>query len=276
MPKEYFIWCDESLKKGKFYSNFYGGILISSSHIVEVLSKLKKAVHKANITDEIKWQKVNAFHLPQYTEILSIFFKLVKQNKIKVRIMFTQNANVPKGLQKHQLDNEYFLLYYQFFKHAFGLKYANATHLPIYIRAYFDNLPDTVSKSQQFKEYIKGLESTREFQLAKLKIRKEDITEVDSKNHLPMQYLDVILGAMAFRLNNLHKEKPIGKKRRGERTKAKEKLYKHISKHVRELKKGFNIGVSTGREVDEDTWHQGYRHWLFVPREHDIDEDMYK
>lgn len=30
MPKEYTIWCDESIKKGKYYSNFYGGLLIQS------------------------------------------------------------------------------------------------------------------------------------------------------------------------------------------------------------------------------------------------------
>ncbi len=190
--------------------------------------------------------------------------------------MIFSNASALRGLQNHHFENEYFLLYYQFFKHAFGLKYANDTSSVKYIKAYFDYLPDKVSKREQFKEYIKGLESTREFQLSKLKIRKEDIVEVDSKNHLPMQYLDIILGAMAFRLNDKHKEKLPGKRVRGERTKAKEIVYKHICKKIRELRKGFNIGISTGTSNLSERWQHPYRHWKFTPKDFEIDENSYK
>ena len=276
MAKEITIWCDESVKKGKFYSNFYGGVLIESTHQKEVLHKLQHAVNKVGLTDEIKWQKVNVFHLEPYIELINVFFKLLSKGKIKVRIMFKQNATIATNLQDHHLDNEYFLLYYQFFKHAFGLEHATKGKQTTHIRAYFDMLPDKISKRHQFKEYIKGLESTRPFQLAKLRIRKDDIAEVDSKHHLPLQYLDLILGSMAFRLNDKHKEKLPGKKRRGERTKAKEKLYKHINARIREVKKGFNIGISTGTNEIEDRWNMHYRHWKFVPKEFKIDEGGYK
>ena len=113
MPKEFTIWCDESIKKGKYYSNFYGGVLVSSTHINEVTEKLNKVIAKEKMIEEIKWQKVNTFHLERYKKIMDVFFRLIKQNKIKLRIMFTQNANVAKNLQTHHVENEYFLLYYQ-------------------------------------------------------------------------------------------------------------------------------------------------------------------
>jgi hypothetical protein len=277
MPKEFTIWCDESIKKGKYYSNFYGGVLVSSTHINEVTEKLNKVIAKEKMIEEIKWQKVNTFHLERYKKIMDVFFRLIKQNKIKLRIMFTQNANVAKNLQTHHVENEYFLLYYQFFKHSFGLRYSNPTKKnTIHLRAYFDYLPDTLAKRQQFKEYIKGLESTREFNQAKICIKKQDIAEIDSKERLLLQLLDVVLGSMSFRLNDMHKEKPIGKKRRGKRTIAKEKLYKHINTHIRSIKKGFNIGISTGTDDIEDRWNHPYRHWKFVPSEFEIDEAMYK
>src|SRR5690606_12399005 len=125
-------------------------------------------------------------------------------------------------------------------------------------------LPDTLAKRQQFKEYIKGLENVRKFQLARIKIRKEDITEVDSRDHILLQCLDIVLGCMAFRLNNMHTVKPEGSRRRGKRTIAKEKLYKHISKHIREIYPGFNIGISTGTGELADRWNHSYRHWRFV------------
>lgn len=56
-----------------------------------------------------------------------IFFEFVKANKIKVRIMFRQNAQVPQNLTREHEENEYFLLYYQFIKHAFGIDYCNPT-----------------------------------------------------------------------------------------------------------------------------------------------------
>jgi hypothetical protein len=274
--KEFFIWCDESIKKGKFYSNFYGGVLVKSSDKEYVLKRLKSIIEEANVFEEIKWQKVNAFQLERYFYLIDEFFELVKKDLIKVRIMFTQNANNATQLENHHLVNEYFLLYYQFIKHAFGLQYSNNSQENIHVRTYFDYLPDTLSKRQQFKEYIKGLESTIDFKRANIKFRKNDITEVDSKDHLPIQFLDIILGAMSFRLNDMHKEKPIGKKRRGKRTIAKEKLYKKINSKIREIRKGFNIGMSTGTNDKSDRWNHVYRHWLFVPSSIEIDKSLYK
>ena len=190
--------------------------------------------------------------------------------------MFKQNALVPNKLLDEHFQNEYFLLYYQFFKHHFGLQYSNETGEDIFIRAYFDYLPDTLSKRQQFKEYIKGLESLKSFKEAKIRLRKNDITEVNSKEHLPLQFLDVVLGAMQFRLNNLHKEKPLGKRIRGKRTIAKEELYKYILKKIRTIKPNFNIGISTGKNEISDKWNHEYRHWSFKPKDFEIDKTKYK
>lgn len=276
MSKEYFLWCHESIKKGEFYSNFYGGVLIQSKDLVYVNNVLTKVVNKLKITEEIKWGKVDAVKLPAFEALINTFFTLVKKNKIKVRIMFRQNAKVAKGLTEEHLSTEYFILYYQFIKHIFGFQHSNKTNRNIHLRIHFDDLPDTISKAQQFKDYIKGLERSKAFSNAKIKIRKDDIVEVDSKQHLPLQFLDVVLGAIQFRLNNKHKEKPLGKKRRGKKTIAKEKLYKHINKKIRETRKGFNVGVSTGAATLEERWLHSYRHWSFVPKDFEIDESLYK
>ncbi len=91
-----------------------------------------------------------------------------------------------------------------------------------------------------------------------------------------MQCLDIVLGSMAFRLNDMHKEKPEGQKRRGKKTIAKEKLYKHINKYIREIKPGFNIGISTGTNSGFDKWEHPYRHWKFTSANVEIDEKLYK
>jgi Protein of unknown function (DUF3800) len=218
---------------------------------------------------------VDAVKLPAFIRLMDVFFESVKANKIKVRIMFKQNAKVAINLRQDHIENEYFLLYYQFIKHAFGLKYSVNSN-PINVRLHFDYLPDTKTKIQQFREYIKGIGSIKAFEDAKIKIKKEDIVEVNSKDHLPLQFLDVVLGAIQFKLNNKHKFKEIGAKRRGKRTIAKEKLYKHISKKINKIRPYFNVGISTGSEQIEDKWKHTYRHWCFIPKEFEVDETLYK
>ncbi|PLK42081.1 DUF3800 domain-containing protein [Emticicia sp. TH156] len=274
---EYFIWCDESVKKGRYFSNFYGGVLIKSKDLSFVQRKLKKVCEDVGFGNEIKWQKVTEQYLEKYKTVIDAFFDLMEEGKIKMRVMFTQNSNKPLNLSEDQIQDEFFILYYQFFKHAFGFAYSNDTSKTIHLRAYFDALPDKIEKNNRFKEFIKNLENNRQFQLARLRFRKDAITEVDSHKHLPLQMMDVVLGAMAFRLNDMHKEKPIGKKRRGKRTIAKEKLYKHIYARVNKLHKGFNIGVSTGKQTGpEDHWEDAYRHWNFKSSEYELDTSQLK
>ena len=57
----YYIWFDESDKEGKYYSNFYGGILVESKNYEKVITMSKSFVSELGITEEIKWQKVNEY-----------------------------------------------------------------------------------------------------------------------------------------------------------------------------------------------------------------------
>jgi hypothetical protein len=82
-----------------------------------------------------------------------------------------------------------------------------------------------------------------------------------------LQCLDIVLGAMAFRLSNKHLIRPPGQHRRGKRTIAKEKLYQHISGRIRQIYPNFNIGESTGTQGDlANRWKHPYRHWKLIPK----------
>ena len=124
--------------------------------------------------------------------------------------------------------------------------------------------PSSNKDANSFKDYIYKLQFTNDFVKAKIKINKEDITEIDSKDHVLLQYMDIVLGAMYFRLNRFHKVIPEGKKRRGNRTIAKETVYKYINDRIRKIYPNFNIGISTGYKGDiTNRWKHPYRHWLF-------------
>ncbi|MEZ4591743.1 MAG: DUF3800 domain-containing protein [Chloroflexota bacterium] len=277
MAQEFIIYADESISKGAYFSNFYGGALIRSKDIELVRQRLQTRKQELNLFGELKWSKVTEQYLDKYQSMMAIFFALVHQGAIKLRIMFTQNMLVPVGLSDYQQEYTYYLLYYQFIKHAFGLRYANPDRHPIYLRIYLDNLPDTKEKNAQFKAYLAGLQHTTNFREANIKTRQDQIAEVVSHDHAILQCLDVVLGAMQFRLNDKHKMKPLGERQRGKKTIAKEKLYKYIREQILHLYPGFNVGISTGLQGNRSNlWHHAYRHWLFIPSEFERDESKKK
>lgn len=264
--KTYYIYCDESIKNGEFFSNFYGGALVDSKNIEQINSVLNAKKNELNLNGEIKWSKMTEAYLEKYMEFIELYFSFIKNNLIKIRIMFLQNINRPRRLTEEQKNNEYFLLYYQFFKHAFGLAYCGASRdNPIRIIPFFDQFPDTKIKVEKFKDFITSINF---FQENGIIVNREDIAEIDSKNHVIQQGMDIILGSMQFRLNKEHLRVDPATHKRGKRTRAKEKLYKFIYSQISDIFPNFNIGISTGyRGSSNAFWEHPYRHWSFKPNE---------
>lgn len=277
VPKSYYIWCDESEKHGAYYSNFYGGILIRSTDYKNVISIMQNTVDSLyEIDDEIKWQKVNEYHYEAYKKLVDMLFDLLSKDLIKIRIFFRHNRNVSIPDTEEWKDAEYLKLYYQFIKHSFGLQFSNKSNRTIQIHIMLDDIPMDGEQKENFKNFLVGLSQDKEFSNAHISIKRENISEVESKKHLPLQLMDLILGAMDFRLNNKHKLKPAGSRIRGKRTRIKENLYNYINWHIRQLRPGFNIGVSTSYTNMEQRWSDSYRHWSFVPFLSIVNNDLTK
>lgn len=276
MKKQYLIYSDESYIKGQYFSNFYGGALVEYNKLKKINDILNKKKEELHLFGEIKWSKVTATYLNKYTEIINLYFDFIKRNDIKIRIMFRQNAYVFEQLPKEKYENQFQLLYYQFIKNSFGLDFCN--EFPnkniVQLKLYFDQLPDTIEKNNEFKEHILYLNNLFD---SNIFIKKEDIVEVNSKSHVILQCMDIILGAMNFRLNDLHKVKVEGTNKRGKTTIAKEKLYKTILSHIKEIHPYFNIGISTTLNGDyRNLWYDTYRHWRFQTKGSKLDKSLTK
>jgi hypothetical protein len=261
---EYIIYCDESESKGRHFSNFYGGALVSSEHIDQVRADLAEEKKRLNLFGEVKWSKITVNYSDKYISLLDCFFDLIKATKVKIRIMFTQNTVKARGLTKGHMKNQYAILYYFFIRHAFGLIYSPRILGGVKVRVYPDEMPLSASQFADFRRYVVKLGARSEFRSLGITFAAEDITEVISHDHNVLQCLDIVLGAMNFRLNDKHKDKPPGKRRRSPKTVARTKVYHHINKRIRDLYPHFNVGITTGHQGDlANRWLHPYRHWNF-------------
>jgi hypothetical protein len=226
----------------------------------------------------MKWQHVDSSCVDRYILFIEKYFTYVASSRLRVRIMFTQNMRVPTNLQQRHHDDQYFLLYYQFIKHAFGLRYCDHGPLQnVFVAILPDKIPDTKDRFDRFKDYLCRIPDSRFMRDTHVYIPRSNIADVDSDRHVILQGLDIILGSMCSRLNNKLLEKPSGKQRRGKRTLAKEKLYKAINKEIRKIYPNFNVGVGTACHYGpSDRWTHPYRHWLFMPTGHTVDRRLGK
>ena len=55
---EYIIYCDESVSDGKYYTDFFGGVLVRNTHIDAIREALDAKKQELNLSGEIKWVKV--------------------------------------------------------------------------------------------------------------------------------------------------------------------------------------------------------------------------
>ena len=268
----YHLLCDESDGRSNYFSDFYGGVLVASSQIQRIESELQAKKTELNFYGEVKWQKVTERYFEKYAVLMTKFFDFLRAGEAKVRIMFRSNALVPTGLTPEKEEESYFILYYQFIKHAFGFIHRPAAAGEFHLHMWFDQFPDKVEKVERFKKFVVGLEQRTELKKAGLRVDPRHVTEVRSHDHALLQCLDVVLGAMAFRLNDKHLEKNPETGKRGKRTIAKENLYKHILREICTLKPNFNVGMSTGCvNWPTDRWEMPYRHWRFEPNESKFD-----
>src|SRR5690349_14927221 len=96
MPQlEYIIYADESRKRGPLFSNFYGGLLVSSLHMDTIRQELERVKDAERLGREIKWGRISENYEAKYLAVLRAFFDMVDRDLIKIRIMFTQNIHVP-------------------------------------------------------------------------------------------------------------------------------------------------------------------------------------
>ena len=251
--KRYIIVCDESTRKGKKYSYFYGGAIIEEkkyqkiNEILALYSSLKQL-------GEVKRTKITAANYRYYIELLDIFFNFIRTADVKARVMFCANKDL--DILPKAEDETYSKFYYLFIRHAFSIYYIQED---ISLRLIFDELPETKVACLKFKTFLvkylnvaKGANS--------VSLVAKDIEEVDSKKHMILQCMDAIMGLVDFALNSSAED------RKSIRGKAKWEVWKFVLKKIQAIHPSFCIHATTYPLKSKKGWEDGYKHFVYTKR----------
>ena len=99
--------------------------MVPESHRRLIETRLNAAKAAQGLGAELKWTKISEAWADKYIAFIDEVFDCMDEGMLRMRVMFTQNSNKPTGLSDYQLENQYFLLYYQLIKHAFGLMHCH-------------------------------------------------------------------------------------------------------------------------------------------------------
>ena len=251
--KSYIIVCDESTKKGENFSYFYGGAMLLESKYDKISSILNDYKNKLGF-NELKRTKISDKNFKDYISVLDLFFTFVKSGDIKIRIMFSPNNQLLK-ISKSQ-NETYSKFYHTFIINAFNIFYAKEN---IKLRLVFDDLPETKEQCKKFKQcLIKSINHNTKPNTNKAKVNKEAIEEVDSKKHIILQCVDVIVGLVDFALNTTNEEIKNSK-----RALAKYKVWETVLSFIYEINPYFIITETTRPVYSIKGWKSKYSHFVY-------------
>lgn len=250
---KYIIVCDESNRHGSKYSYFFGGCIVDETQYESISNELNSYKEFLGL-HEIKREKINQLNVGNYKKIIDLFFRYIRAGDIKVRIMYSPNNQLNQF--PHGQDNLYSKLYYVFLKKAFSLFYA---YEDINLKIYFDELPESLSINKNFKKHLVScfINASKDSS-NKVSLYPSNIFEVDSKNHVILQCIDVILGTIEFFLNTPDEQ------RTSKRALAKIEMFNHIYEHyITNLCENFSFDLSTGYFNCRKAWKSPYKHFVY-------------
>lgn len=250
--KKYIIVCDESKRKGPFFSYFYGGAIV----LEEKYEKISTIIcdYKAKFgLNELKRTKITENNYKQYIEVLDLFFTFVKSGDVRVRVMFAPNDQLDR-LPKEQ-NATYCKFYNTFIVNAFSIFYAG---YDLKLRLIFDDLPETKNQCALFKNLLEKKINYETSHINRVQVNHNRIEEVDSRKHVILQCVDVITGLIEFYVNT-----PLAEIESSKRALAKKKVFCSIKKHIEEIHENFEFLDTTSPIWSTKGWKDSYKHFVY-------------
>lgn len=200
-----------------------GALVIERAHIALATNAIQAARDANALTGrELKWGKVSKAKLPAYRAVIDAFFRLAAEevllfHSLRVDTSTFNHARFSGGDSEAGFNK----LIYQLLLHSVGLRYAHAYRLEGYLDYRVTNQHPAELRAMLNKTMSRDY-GYRESPFRSIVFRQSQTSQL-------IQLCDVLIGAIAFRLNGHH--------RRDDASPAKCELADHIMRSALALPK---------------------------------------
>jgi hypothetical protein len=277
---KYQIFADEAWTHGgnplRRYWCFLGGVFGLQPDLDRFDSELRKIIRHHGIQSEVKWSNLRANNLACFKDLADCLFHNLANDNLKYRQTFLDRRNVwipSRGeIPLSDLEVQY-RIYYQFLKHAFGLRHLpNPSGSPVKIQV---NLDDHSSKTEKARLVQFAEQLPAHLDRADLDI---SVGYLNSSKNTLLQVSDLVMAAAGSHGNKMQQKRVPGKRGMTPKQRLRDELCAHVYNGFRKLDalkrstKAFNWFETTGHDGDRaNRFHHALRIWKFVPRNHIID-----
>lgn len=246
---------------------FYGGALVRSSERARVENELLALKAERGLHGEIKWSYTNPARAERFGAIAHRFLDFVEAGDVKLRYMWLdQRRQDANALSEWNREYGFYVLYYYFIVFGFGLPWHDERDT-VGVEFFPDTLPDEPDKREEFREFLLRCHSIRRFENSS-PFRITNVAAVNSSKHILLQCVDLVIGAVGYKLNKQFQAKT--GRRRSRCSVVKIELYERIRDCLSRIDMGergtakFSVGVNTATDGDKaNRWRYKFRQWDF-------------
>ena len=262
----YSVISDESERKGRRYSYFYGGLLIPNASIPECRFLLSAVALSCRIKGEIKWTKTSLHNVEAYMQMASTFLMLVEEGSCRLRVAYNSNDHLHAASAKRGTSKALYLkLYHNFLLNGFSLRWANLPPKSKDLFFLMDRLPVGADDGETFATTLSKIPN--QWALGRCKVpdspftvHHKNVSEIESSTCLLLQMVDMMTGAMYSLANELADQPGSGVDTN--RGRAKNALGLHIIQRLRQMTRCPNLSVHETSAMSGSWFEVPYRHWI--------------
>jgi len=279
----YEIWADEAwthcgLPLNRYWC-FFGGIMGPQSDLERLDIELSKVKSAFNIQGEVAWGNVRGRNLNGYRAFVDCALDLIQRTDLRFRQVFLDRSLIRLNEQGTitpiaDLDLQY-RIYYQFLKHAFGLRFLPPAKGPGPDRVLI-RLDDHSSQrhKRDLETFVTGLPGT----LGRRDLDVE-VTFRDSAKSCRLQACDLLIGAAGSHGNKAHLRRAPNQRGKTPKQQVRYEMAKYVYNKLRALdasergSAAFNWFESTGLSGQiRNLFDYKLRIWKFKPALYHIDK----
>lgn len=205
------LFCDESHFGQKTeHANFLGGLITTREHVQQVWAVLRAAVNgMPNGAREIKWGNLTQQNYEYYESAARTLHSLVSARRAKLRLFCTRRHEIDARFSNAKGSETYFKLYFEFLSSDFGLLQNKQNWQTVGFA--LDEGNNRGANALKFEERLGRFFSRK---TKNGSVVRPQIFWVDSKDRLPLNVVDLFLGAWSYRINKQDVGKGLGHPKR--------------------------------------------------------------